>query len=169
LTGCSSKPILRRNSSAAIAQRGGVIAGEKGLNVQNRAVLVVDDDGEIRSMYVSIFEAAGLSVRCVSTRAEAIAARRRPACVVLDWELPDGSGREVAQALHRRWGAALPIILVTGASLQAEDLAAADPTRFLAKPFEPDEVLQAVRDAINRSRPRRRRLSSPPPSLTQAG
>jgi len=131
--------------------------------VLDKAVLVVDDDGDICDLYAAIFQAAGLSVRCVTTRAGAIAAGRRPACVVLDWELPDGCGREVAQALHRRWGPALPIILVTGAALQTADVAAADATRLLGKPFEPDEVVRAVRDAVDRSRPRRRvsRSSSP--------
>lgn len=135
----------------------------------NRAVLVVDDDGEICHMYVSIFEAAGLSVRCATTRAEAVASSGRPACVVLDWELPDGSGWEVAQALHRRWGQSLPIILVTGASLRSEDLAAASAMRWLSKPFDPAEVLQAVQDAVDHHQPRRRRISLPSASLMPAG
>lgn len=131
----------------------------------NNAVLVVDDDGEICKLYASMFEAAGLSVHCVTSQAEAVADERRPACVVLDWELPDGCGRDVARALHHRWGASLPIILVTGAPLRVEDVAAADATRLLSKPFEADEVIDAVRGAVNRPRARRRRASFPPSSL----
>lgn len=134
----------------------------------NKAVLVVDDDGDICDLYALMFETAGLSVRCVATGAEAVADERRPACVVLDWELPDGCGRDVAQALRDRWGSSLPIILITGAPLRMEDVAAADAKRCIGKPFEPDEVIQAVRDAVGRARPRRRRVSPPPSTLMRA-
>lgn len=131
----------------------------------DNVVLVVDDDVDLCAMYRSIFETAGLSVSCVSTRTDAIAAEGRPACVILDWELPDGCGRDVARALRRRWGSTLPIILVTGAALRTEDVATANARSYLTKPFELDEVLQAVRDAVRRAGPRRRRVSSPEPLL----
>jgi CheY-like chemotaxis protein len=141
------------------------MAREKGPDGPNRAVLVVDDDGEICHMYTSLFEAAGLPVRCATTRAEALASNGQPACVVLDWELPDARGWEVAQDLHRRWGPALPIILVTGASLRAEDLAAAAATRWLSKPFDPVEILQAVQDAVDHVQERQRPVSQQSASL----
>ena len=119
-------------------------------------VLVVDDDGEICDLYSSILQSVGLPVRCVTTRAEAVAANDRPACVILDWELPDGSGLDVALALHRRWGRDLPIILVTGASLRSEDVTAAGVTDWLSKPFEMDEVVRTVRAVVDHARANQR-------------
>ncbi|MGH2457954.1 MAG: response regulator [Chloroflexota bacterium] len=135
----------------------------------NNVVLVVDDDSDLRQLYATMFEAVGMSVRCVASQAEAVVFGRRPGCVVLDWELPDGCGRDVARALHRRWGVSLPIILVTGAPLRAEDVADTDVTRFVAKPFEMDEVIEAVRHAVNHRRVRRRTVSFPSSSLSRAG
>ncbi len=134
----------------------------------NDAVLVVEDDDEICELYASMFEAVGLSVCCVTSQAEAVAHRSRPSCVVLDWELPDGCGRDVARALHRRWGASLPIILVTGAPLRGEDVAGADVTRCLSKPFEADEVIEAVRGAVSGPRVRHQKISRPSSPLLRA-
>lgn len=134
--------------------------------MSNNAVLVVDDDGELGYLYTTMFEAVGLTVRCVTTCAEAMADCQRPGCVVLDWELPDGSGREVAEALHQRWGTTLPIIVVTGASPPKEDVAAAGAVLWVGKPFEPDSLIRAVRSLL--ARPRSRRRVSPSPPLLQA-
>lgn len=123
-------------------------------NMDDDAVLVVEDDGDIRSIYVSAFGAAGLDVHEVATQAEAVASEGRPSCVVLDWNLPDGSGLDVAQALHQRWGAALPIVLVTGAALGPQDVAATGAVSWLTKPFDVEEVIQTVRRAMRRRRRR---------------
>lgn len=136
----------------------------------DNAILVVDDDDEICRLYTVIFEAAGLPTRCVTTRAAAVATDYpRPACVVLDWELPDGSGLEVARALRRRWGATLPIILVTGASLPTEQVRAVDVLGFLPKPFETNEIIHLVRQAMSAARPRPSGTSSRWQSRSRAG
>ena len=128
--------------------------------IAGKAVLVVEDDGEIRDLYRFAFEAAGLKVWEVGTRAEAVAARQRPACVILDWNLPDGNGLDVAQALHRRWGATLPIILVTGSDLGPQEIAATGAVCRFSKPFDLDEVVGTIEGTVGR----RRRRATPAPS-----
>ncbi|HLH74039.1 MAG TPA: response regulator [Chloroflexota bacterium] len=126
-----------------------------------KVVLVVEDDGEVRELYRLAFEAAGLKVWEVGSRLEAIAVRHRPSCVILDWNLPDGNGLDIAQALRRRWGATLPIILVTGADVKSQDVSATGAIRFFSKPFNLDEIIGTVEGTINH---RRRRVSSAPPA-----
>ncbi|HUX85738.1 MAG TPA: response regulator [Chloroflexota bacterium] len=131
--------------------------------IAGKAVLVVEDDGEIRDLYRFAFEAAGLKVREVGTRAEAVAARQRPACVILDWNLPDGSGLDVAQALHQRWGAALPIILVTSSDVGPREFAASGAVCLFSKPFDLNEVVGTIEGTVAR-RQRRPTPTLPAPS-----
>jgi len=129
-------------------------------------VLVVEDDDEIRSLYSAMLEEAGLPFRCAPTSAAALGGSARPLCVILDWELPDGSGLDVARALHRRWGRSLPIIVITGTPLQAQDIRAARAARYFRKPFDPQDVLQNLSEIIARSR--EHRFSQRPADLPRA-
>src|SRR5579859_7149640 len=79
-------------------------------------VLVVEDDQALRLMLQEILEAEGLTVEMAEDGEYALqlAARHRPALVVLDMRLPDMGGETVAQGLHAGADAAPPILLVTG-------------------------------------------------------
>ncbi len=65
-------------------------------------VLVVEDDSDLATVLSTLLSSDGLRVERVSTVADAGAwlAQRRPDVLVLDLDLPDGSGLEVVAALE---------------------------------------------------------------------
>jgi FixJ family two-component response regulator len=118
-------------------------------------VFVVDDD-------VSVRESLELLIRCEGWQPETFAsaqeflARPRvlaPSCMILDVSLPDLNGLE----LQKRIGVdriEMPIIFITGhgdvpMTVQAMKAGAVE---FLTKPFTDDVLLNAIRDALERSR-----------------
>jgi len=118
-------------------------------------VFVVDDD-------VSVRESLELLIRCEGWQPEIYAsaheflARPRvlaPNCLILDVGLPDLNGLE----LQKRIGfdrIEMPIIFITGQgdvpmTVQAMKAGAIE---FLTKPFSDEALLNAIRDALERSR-----------------
>jgi DNA-binding response OmpR family regulator len=77
-----------------------------------RHVLVVEDNVDVGDAFRVLFEATGRRVSVVRTVAEALAAARadRVDLMLLDLNLPDGSGLEVLEEL--REGAARPRVSV---------------------------------------------------------
>ncbi len=118
-------------------------------------VFVVDDDPGIRDALQTLIRSVGLSVQTFGSAKEFLESQRpdAPACLVLDVQMPGLSGldlqRELAQA-----GVQLPIIFITGhgdipMSVRAMKAGAVE---FLTKPFHHQDLLAAVRQAIERDR-----------------
>jgi FixJ family two-component response regulator len=118
-------------------------------------VCVVDDDDSLREALCRLLTSAGFAVAAFAT-ADAFLTAQRPAaaaCLVLDVELPGLGGLDLQRALIDS-GAVLPIIFLTGRgdipmSVRAMKAGAAE---FLTKPFRPEDLLEAVRQAIERDR-----------------
>jgi len=117
-------------------------------------VFVVDDDISVREAMELLLEAAGWSAELFATAAEFLARPRPtvPCCLVLDVTLPGLSGLELQKQLTER--TEMPIIFMTGhgdvpTSVQAMKAGAAE---FLTKPFKDDVLLNAIGDAIGKSR-----------------
>ncbi len=116
-------------------------------------VFAVDDDSSVRKALTRLLKAAGFRVEAFGTAHEFLAwpVPAGPACVVLDVRLPGLSGLDVQRTLAER-NATLPIVFITGhgdipMSVRAMKAGAVD---FLPKPFEPRELLAAVRQGIAR-------------------
>ena len=77
------------------------------------AILIVDDHGGFRAFARAMLEAAGFTVAEAATGAEATeaASRVRPRLVLLDIQLPDLDGFEVARRLTAEPGG--PVIVLT--------------------------------------------------------
>jgi DNA-binding response OmpR family regulator len=93
-----------------------------------------------------ILEDEGYHVVAAADGAEAMRLSRVacPQAVILDLDLPIMNGEQVAAELHARFGAELPIIVVSGAHdgrLRSEQIR---PSTYLGKPFEIDALLDAV-------------------------
>lgn len=117
-----------------------------------RLVAVVDDDISVRESLESLIRSVGMQVRVFASAEEfLIAAHPRNAdCLVLDVCLPGMSGVELHRHLltHNR---EVPVIFMTAhasddrARLQARsDWTVA----YLTKPFDEDELLDAVHAAL---------------------
>jgi FixJ family two-component response regulator len=117
-------------------------------------VFVVDDDESIR-------EALDHLIRCEGWRAETFAsageflARARvttPSCLVLDVSLPDLDGLQLQERVTSE-GLDLPIIFITGHGDVPTTVKAmkAGAIEFLTKPFSSDVLVDAIRQALERS------------------
>lgn len=118
-------------------------------------VYVVDDDASMREALSSLIRSVGLRVELLSS-AEAFLHSPRPdapACLVLDVRLPGCSGLELQRALA---GASdrIPIVFITGHADVAMAVCAmkAGAVDFLPKPFVDGDLLDAVRQALQRDR-----------------
>jgi FixJ family two-component response regulator len=118
-------------------------------------VVVVDDDQSVRDALDSLFRSVGLATRLFGT-ADALLNDKlpdAPGCLVLDVRLPGISGLDFQERLCAQ-GFNLPTIFMTGhgdipMTVRAMKAGATD---FLQKPFRDQDILDAVNNALNRSR-----------------
>jgi DNA-binding NtrC family response regulator len=125
------------------------------MNEKNPLVFVVDDDASIRDSLKDLIGSAGLDVQTFASAQEFLTSPRPdvPTCLVLDVKLPGLSGLDLQQELAKL-EVQIPIIFITGhgdipMSVRAMKAGAIE---FLTKPFRAEELLNAVEQAINRSR-----------------
>lgn len=117
-------------------------------------VFVVDDDISVRESLEALIRLEGWQVETFAS-AEAFLSRPRgfaPSCLVLDVSLPDLNGLDLQKRLAGRTD--MPIIFITGygdvpMTVQAMKAGAVE---FLMKPFNDETLLNAIRQAIERSR-----------------
>jgi FixJ family two-component response regulator len=115
-------------------------------------VYVIDDDASVRKSLERLIRSAGLAVETFASARDFLfrAPPDRPACLLLDIEMPEITGLELQKKLTAL-NQSIPIIFITGfgnvpASVQAMKAGAVD---FLEKPFEEKTLLEAVSRAIN--------------------
>jgi len=109
-------------------------------------ILVIDDDGALRRICLDILTARGYRAFGAATVGEGLRqfGERRPAAVLLDMRLPDGTGLDVLRELQRR-SPLTPVIVISGAGSvsDAVDAMHLGATEFLEKPVAGDQ-LEAV-------------------------
>jgi DNA-binding response OmpR family regulator len=117
---------------------------------EQRHILVVDDDSDLRAALRRPLIAEGYMVTECGSAAETarIAATpgRRFDVIILDLGLPDGDGRDLCVAM-RRQGISVPIILLTGLGGENEVVRGLDSgaNDYVIKPFRISELLARVR------------------------
>jgi len=123
-------------------------------------VFVVDDDPSVRSSLKFLISTVGLQVETFDS-AEAALQRispEAPSCLILDVRLRGLSGLDLQRELAAR-NCQIPIVFITGhgdipMSVRAMKAGAVE---FLTKPFRDQDLLDAVRIALERDRARRER------------
>ena len=116
------------------------------------AVLLVEDDVEIRRLLRSALESEGHRVFEVGTCERGLidAGSRRPDLVILDLGLPDRDGFDFLRSL-RAWSE-VPVIVLSARSDEHDKVAALDlgADDYLTKPFGVPELLARVRVTLRR-------------------
>jgi FixJ family two-component response regulator len=122
-------------------------------------VAVVDDEPDVLKAVARLLRTEGFSVATFSSPREFLDRLDpdAPGCLVLDMSMPGISGLEVQEELEGR-GCVLSVIFLTGradvpTTVRAMKGGAAD---FLTKPVEDEDLLAAVRRAIERDTALRR-------------
>ncbi|MDB5788025.1 response regulator [Caballeronia mineralivorans] len=116
-------------------------------------VAVVDDDESVSRAIKRLLRSTGLASDTFKTGDDFLdmfesIPSYRPACIVLDIQMPGLNGLEVQQRLA---GSGIPVIFITAhdeAGLRKQALAAGA-AAYLRKPFNDEVLIKAVRTAIS--------------------
>ena len=123
-------------------------------------ILFVEDEPSISDPFTKALSRAGFETITARTGREALALATRldPDLVLLDLNLPDTDGRDVARELRRQGDT--PIMMLTARGTEMDrivglELGADD---YVVKPFSGPEVIARIRAVLRRpsARPRRR-------------
>jgi len=110
-------------------------------------ILVIDDDESVRKSAVSLLQARGLKGLSADSVGEGLRlfSERRPAAVLLDLKLPDGTGIDVLRELQRQ-APGTPVVVISGygrvgEAVEAMRMGAAD---FIEKPVASERLFEVL-------------------------
>lgn len=116
-------------------------------------IFIVDDDPSVRESTKLMLEGAGFNVKTFASAQDFLNAKLQEGlgCLILDVRMPGIGGLDLQEKLVSE-RSPLPIIFITGhgtvpMSVRAMKAGAAD---FLQKPFEEQDLLDAIHRAITR-------------------
>jgi FixJ family two-component response regulator len=114
-------------------------------------VYVIDDDASVREALSNLLESVGLYAELFGSTEEFLKANRPalPSCLVLDVTLPGMNGLEFQEMLSKT-GNSIPIVFITafGDIPMTSRAMKAGAVEFLAKPFQKDDLLTAIDQAL---------------------
>jgi len=126
-------------------------------------VFVIDDDAAMRAAIQGLLKSAGLRSETFGAAEDFLRSKRPdgPSCLVLDVSLPGISGLDFQHQLADA-GIQIPIIFITGhgdipMTVRAMKSGAVE---FLTKPFHDQDLLDAIRQALDRDRVTRQKQSN---------
>lgn len=115
-------------------------------------IAIVDDDADVRASLENYLRAAGVAVRTFASAEAFLAAPALPeaGCLVTDLHMPGMDGLALQAELNRR-GRAFPVIVMTAFPTEAAraESAALGAAAFLAKPVDPDALLDRVEEILS--------------------
>ena len=117
------------------------------MTTEQRLVMVIDDDESVRCSLKRLLRSVGYEVRTFTDAQQVLAHGRpqEPCCLVLDVQMPGVTGLEFQRMLAAR-GIRVPIVFLTGHGDVPTSVAAmkAGAIDFLPKPFDPQQLLEAI-------------------------
>jgi len=118
-------------------------------------VFIVDDDAQVRESLKDLIRSVGLRVELFASAQEFLRAQHPdgPTCLVLDVRMPGLSGLDLQKQASEA-GLEIPIIFITGHGDIPMTVRAmkAGAIEFLSKPFRDQDLLDAIQQALERSR-----------------
>jgi len=120
---------------------------------QKKKILIVDDERDIVKALTIRLKGAGYDVVTAFDGAQAIfmAYKEKPDLILLDIRMPAGDGFSVAEKLRGSpQTLTIPVIFLSGSpEKNAEERAMELGSRFfIKKPYDPEELLDAIRRAL---------------------
>ncbi len=122
------------------------------MSEESNLIYIVDDDPSVRDALSVVFEMEDFRVETFDNGDSFLmaAARKEPACVILDVHMPGRSGIDILKSLNAEEYPA-PVFIISGQgdipmAVNAIKQGAFD---FIEKPFDADTVVQRVRDAVD--------------------
>jgi DNA-binding response OmpR family regulator len=121
--------------------------------MSNRAILIVDDDKNIRELLKSYFVKEGFTVATAGNGPDAVesVSKNPPDIMLLDLMLPGMDGFSVIKEL-RRVGCEVPVIMITARDEESDKLIGLEigADDYVAKPFSPKEVVARAKAVLRR-------------------
>lgn len=115
---------------------------------QSLQLVVVDDDEEVRTALRRLLRSMGHEVRLFASAEEYEAGPAAADCLIVDLRLPGLNGFELRERLRLR-GSSVPIVFITGdGGPSPSDTAAHAGTPSLAKPFDENDLIAAITQAV---------------------
>ena len=126
------------------------------MTAEEKKVLIVDDESDVREFIQLVLEADGVGFVEAADGEEAVekAVAERPDLVVLDVQMPKKDGFEVFSELRRNAAtSSIPIIMLTaieertGIRSSARDMGeylGSEPEAYVEKPIEPDKLKETA-------------------------
>jgi two-component system response regulator MtrA len=116
-------------------------------------MLIIEDDPDTQQMLTMILRSEGYDVLTAGNGPLGLELLRKmgPDLVLLDWMLPGMEGIDVCK--RAREFSAVPIIMLTAKTSASDKVAGLDTGAddYLAKPFEPEELLARIRAQLRRA------------------
>ncbi|MDE7269567.1 MAG: response regulator transcription factor [Acetatifactor sp.] len=120
--------------------------------MDNRKILIIEDEKPIADILKYGLEKEGFQVWCAHTGSEGfdMACREQPDIVLLDWMLPDINGVDVCRMLTKRYK--MPIVMLTARGEMEDKLCGLESGAddYITKPFDLREVVARVRTILRR-------------------
>jgi len=121
--------------------------------IENRTVLLIDDEPQIRRVLRTSLASQGANVLDVQNGEEALELLKHQTVdlVLLDLNMPGMGGLETCRAIRQGWS--MPVIIVSVRESDKEKVEALDAGAddFVNKPFSFDELMARIRAALRRT------------------
>jgi anti-anti-sigma factor len=114
-----------------------------------RRILLVEDEATTREALKMVLEEEGYRVRCAGDGQEALEQLRhedRPDLILLDLGLPVMTGSDFRRQQRQDPAlAAIPVVVLSGRAIEAQQAAGLDAAGYIEKPVSMDALLETIR------------------------
>ena len=110
-------------------------------------VLLIEDDADVRSTLSAILHNEGWDLIIAADGFDALAAldQHDPDVVLLDWMMPVVDGPTFLRALREEYQRTTPVLVISAGRAREEAVREAGADAYLHKPFDIDDLMQALR------------------------
>jgi two-component system KDP operon response regulator KdpE len=121
--------------------------------IENRTILLVDDEPQIRRVLRASLSSQGANVIDVQNGEEALETLRNRTVdlILLDLNMPGMGGLEACRAIRAGWEVPIIVVSVRESDRDKIDVLDAGADDFVTKPFSFDELMARVRAALRRT------------------